>query len=98
MLIRKPSPPIASIASPMRWATASGVPIRLRPLSKRSEASCRKVLPLPHCWNLSSAPDSPLVVSFGSGLSTSYCEKSMSVIWPMPASAASMKLGSVTMR
>jgi hypothetical protein len=48
------------------------------------------VLPLPHCWNLSRAPDSPLVVSFGNGLSKSYCEKSRSVIWPMPAIAASM--------
>jgi len=39
VLIRKPSPPIASIASPMRSATVSGEPISGMPASKRSWAS-----------------------------------------------------------
>src|ERR1019366_2254408 len=39
VLIRKPSPPIASIASPIRSATVSGEPISSMPASKRSCAS-----------------------------------------------------------
>src|SRR6266851_2107049 len=99
VLIRNPSPPISSTACAILSAMSSGEPIRSRSLSKRSAASCRSVLPLPHCWNLSSEPCSPLVVSRpGSGLSRSYCEKSISDVVPLAASEASTKDGEVTRR
>ena len=101
VLIRKPSPPIASMALPMRSATVSGEPTKSTSdpgAPKRSIASWRNVLPLPHWANLSSEPCSPLVVSRGNGWSRSYLEKSMSVTVAVLASARSMKCGEDTIR
>jgi hypothetical protein len=57
----------------MRSATVAGVPTSSIELPvPPSATSWRSVLLLPNCWNLSSDPCSPLVVSFpGSGLSRS---------------------------
>ncbi|MEJ0017855.1 MAG: hypothetical protein WDN25_15060 [Acetobacteraceae bacterium] len=66
MLIRNPSPPIASIAWPIRSATVSGEPTKSTSdpgAPNRSMASWRSVFPVPHWANLSSDPCSPLVVS-----------------------------------
>jgi hypothetical protein len=86
------------MTSPIFSAIESGVPTSsIDELLPPSAASCRSVLPLPNCWNLSSDPCSPLVVSFpGSGLSRSYFEKSMSVNEPNLASEYSTNADEVT--
>ena len=69
VVMRNPSPPTSSMISPMRSATLSGVPINSIEDANSDESctSSRSVFPLPHCWNLSSEPCSPLVVRCGYG-------------------------------